>query len=117
MIFLALSPCGIETSEARSWGGFAKRRRVRGSLRTRKILSREETPHPVRTSHSRCKASASLKNGGRRPPMTTFSHRGRREKRRLALFCSLPPPQSHQRSMLNRHRRLTCPLPFPLSFP
>src|SRR5258705_6780575 len=40
-----------------------------------------QTPHPARTLHSRCKASASLlKNGGRRPPMATFSHKGRRKK-------------------------------------
>src|SRR5205807_933524 len=33
---------------------FAKRRRVRG------LSPRMQTPHPARTSHSRCKASASL---------------------------------------------------------
>src|SRR6476659_3166010 len=43
---------------------------------------RMQTPHPARTSHSRCEASASFeKNGGRRPPMATFSHKGRRKKR------------------------------------
>ena len=43
---------------------------------------RMQTPHPARTSHSRCEASASFEqNGGRRPPMATFSHKGRRKKR------------------------------------
>src|ERR1700738_3746036 len=58
-------------------GAFAKRRRVRG------LSPRMQTPRPSRTAHSRCKASASLlKNGGQRPPMATFSHKGRREESR-----------------------------------
>src|SRR5260221_3657092 len=46
------------------------------------------TPHLARTSHSRCKASAAFfKNGAPRPPMATFSHRGRREEAPRYLFC------------------------------
>src|SRR5215212_7532765 len=54
----SLFPCGSETSEARSWGGFAKRRRVRG-FSPRIPNAQRDTPHPALRA--------------------TFSHKGRRK--------------------------------------
>ncbi len=60
------------------WERVAKSSAARLS-RVRGLSPRIETPHPARTAHSRCKASASFSNnGGRRPPMATFSHKGKR---------------------------------------
>src|SRR5260370_6446600 len=71
--WLLLSPCG------RGWLASPDARRVRG------LPPRMQTPHPARTAHSRCKSiGVLLKNGGRRPPMATFSHKGRREEARLS---------------------------------
>src|SRR5258708_38248017 len=63
----------------REWLASPDARRVRG------LPPRMQTPHPARTAHSRCKSiGVLLKNGGRRPPMATFSHKGRREEARLS---------------------------------
>src|SRR3979490_2844863 len=77
-LFLPLSPCGTlwervdRMSEANS-------RRVRGCF-----LSMERNPlirHGLRIAEA--KHRRLLKNGGRRPPTATFSHKGRREERKL----------------------------------
>ena len=55
-----------------------------GALREAKTgegsVSADRDPSSGATTRSRCKASASLKNGDRRSPIATFSHKGRRKK-------------------------------------
>src|SRR5215468_8762531 len=54
-------------------------------------VSADRDPSSVVTAQSRCKASAFLfKNGGQRPPMDTFSHKGRREGS-LCIHCGRLP--------------------------
>ncbi len=71
-----------------------------------------QTPHPARTLHSRCKASASfLKNGGRRPPMATFSHKGRRKKAHLTRSAAPAAARSPETAAALRSARRAPPAP------
>src|SRR5712675_3351042 len=84
------------------WLASPDARRVRGFG-----LSIDLNPHPARTSHSRCKASASqLENGGRAQPTSPSPTRGE-EKERTAVTSSRTSwrrtdPSAHAAGPANR---------------